>query len=57
LEYVKRFTALGQQISGPSAANTGAKPNAHSPVLSLVIAILEIIIFVCLASINPRSIP
>ncbi len=44
LEYAKRFTALGTRITGPSAANTGAKPNAHSAVLSLVIAVRKIIV-------------
>ena len=55
LEYAKRFTALGHRITGPSAANTGAKPNARSVALSLVIAILEIIFVVVLSRFFDQS--
>ncbi len=50
LEHVKRFAALGQRITGPSAANTGAKPDAHSVAPSSVIAILEIMLFLLVLS-------
>ncbi len=58
LEYAKRFAALGLRITGPSAANTGAKTSAYSSVASLANAILEIIIVVTVSdfsSINPRK--
>ncbi len=59
LEYAKRFAALGQRKTGPSAANTGAKTNAHSSVVLLGLAILEIMLFLlgCLYQlhISPRT--
>ena len=51
-EYAKRFAALGQRKIGPSAANTGAKSNAHSLVALLAFAILEIMLFLLVLSLS-----